>query len=134
MWFEHSSLRICGRSLEITTDSQYAADWVHAHFSAELDAAVRDTIGEPLPIRVQVSEPRNRPSSSPETSSFMHDRSEAGGFDAAHQRSDGRLNDPPLAPSRRDGRRQRVRLHRLDDFVVGPSNRMAYAAACRLVD
>lgn len=132
LWFEHRPLRVDDRTLEVTADSQFAADWVHAHFAADLDAAVVEAMGRPLPVQVTVA-----PQDSAAAAPFQQERGPSARDGASllpHGRSDDGDAGGPAVPARRDGVRRRVRLHRLEDFVVGPSNRLAHAAACRLVD
>ncbi|MCH2132347.1 MAG: DnaA/Hda family protein [Phycisphaerales bacterium] len=108
MWFGQARLHLGQDELEVQAGSQFAADWIHAHFERDLKEVAEHVVGSPVKISVGVRD--DQPSSpAPAT--------------------------PPPPPERRgrSGRRPKSgQPHRLDDFVVGPSNELAWSAASRV--
>ena len=88
--------------------SQFAADWIHAHFEGDIREVAERVVGSPVKVSVSVrgDEPTTK---LPPT--------------------------PPPPPERRPQRprkRQGGQQHRLDEFVVGSSNELAWSAASRV--
>lgn len=129
MWFDHTAqLRIENDHLNVAAESQFVADWIRRHFRRDLEALARETIGENASVRLHVtpevfaSHPgRNveSPSSASTSTPEPHPNNLRG--PGAAVRPSGSSRGPR-------GRRQRLR--RLENFVVGNSNRLAYQAAC----
>ncbi len=124
MWFGQSTrLRVDGGHLEVATDSPFVAQWIEANFSTALQGVARQTLGEGARIEVRVSPsvPPARPAQ-PE---------EHPGRRTAHDHRPPYANGHP----RRHRTGGRAGTHRrLEDFVVGTSNRLAYSTSCRLTE
>lgn len=127
MWFDRSArFDYCGddRTLRVAVPNQFVADWIGRNFGGELQQAAADELGEDVSLQVEV-----------EPSHFA---------DADASRTTARVTTPSMAaaapaPARASVDSDRAtpvhRLrHRLEDFVVGPSNELGYAAAERLAD
>ncbi|QNN21418.1 ATP-binding protein [Planctomycetales bacterium ZRK34] len=110
MWLNTASFEQRARTLHITVATRFAADWIHNHFNAELHQAAEKLIGESADVRIHVD-------------------AEAAPQTAAEPAP------APAAPKRAPdpGPASRLR-YRLEDFIIGSCNELAYAAACRLVD
>ncbi len=109
MWFaEPSCIRIDREELHVVAPSRFAADWIDRHFRDDLSAVAAD-VGL-LSVRVRVEE------------------------------APGAVSPPgPVAGDARAAavpavRRDEPRWRKLDDFVVGDSNRMAHEAVRRLAE
>jgi chromosomal replication initiator protein len=107
MWFsEPAQLTIDGQELLVSAPSRFAADWIDRHFREDLAAVAADV--DLQTVRVLVHEAPG-------------------------------IVSPPLeveaVPAQvAAARRNQPRWRRLDDFVVGESNRIAFEAARRLAD
>jgi chromosomal replication initiator protein len=107
MWFsEPAQVRIEGQELLVSAPSRFAADWIDRHFREDLAAVAADV--DLRTVRVLVHEAPG-------------------------------IVSPPLeveaVPAQlAAARRNQPRWRRLDDFVVGESNRIAFEAARRLAD
>ncbi|MHC5113474.1 MAG: DnaA ATPase domain-containing protein [Planctomycetota bacterium] len=143
MWFGRARLQVDGERVEVATASAFVKKWIDAHFSEDLRGIARDTIGSKARIDVRVA-PELFEDDVPTSA---HGRAEPGaeldpdadpeestGTAVARKRS-GRtaVPTPPPAPAART-RRRPAPTRTLEDFVVGPSSRLAFATACRLID
>jgi chromosomal replication initiator protein len=120
MWFGQSArLTVKDADVEVAADSPFVADWIDGHFRDDLMSAAREALGADATIHVRVA---------PQ----LPDREDA----AAH--GDDRLErhrPRSHAPARRGPHGPAASgLRRLEDFVVGPSNRLAFAEAVRLAE
>lgn len=115
MWFGQTSLELDETRLEVEAGSQFAADWIHAHFEGDLKEVAERVVGRPVSISVSVRSDRPGPGPGP---------------------SDGQSTALAPAPEERRAQRPRKRTfsnhHKLEDFVVGPSNELAWSAASRI--
>jgi chromosomal replication initiator protein len=116
-WFSHTRVSVEGQRVELATDSQFAANWIGSHFAAALRDAARATLGQEASVDVCV----------------------APDLFGRRDVEDRTSNDTPAAPPPTHGRRRgkprrNANLRRLSRFIVGDSNRLAYAAASRLGD
>lgn len=130
MWFATSvSIRVDSHRVEIDAESHFVADWIETRFRDELLAVARQQLGSDAEVAIHAS-------------ALALDE---GGGASADARSTACGPDraavalqPNAAPRRSPGPdgppRHSVRFRRLDDFVVGTSNHIAYASACRLAD
>lgn len=122
MWFGNTTtFQIEGTCVRVNTDCQFVADWIDGHFRRELDGAAREALGAQAQIDLRVK---------PELFKKTVTRSNGTGT-AAHR--------PPHAAMtpRRDADpapRPPASLRRLEDYVVGPSNRLAFAAASQIAE
>jgi chromosomal replication initiator protein len=135
MWFAHTDMRIVGERLEVATGSPVVAKWIDAHFADELHGAAEQTLGRPMQVQVRVA---NRASSGAGAETAGSARPVA-----PHEPNGRRQPDPAPGsdrpssrgtPRHRTPNRHAASLRRLDDFVVGPSNKLAFATACRLAE
>ena len=111
MWFaEPSCLTLNGSELVVNASSPFAAEWVERNFRDEL-AGVAADVGL-LTVRI-VAQDESAASESPMT---------------------GNLAPAPAATTVPAIRRDQPRWRRLEDFVVGDSNRIAFEAARRLAE
>jgi chromosomal replication initiator protein len=131
LWFgEGVSLGVSGDALEVGVPNVFFREWIEGHFARNLVDAAKDVTGRQLRLAFHldgeappqlgnvvdpVPMPGDRPSASPVP---VTDRPKA----RAKAKS---IATPAPLPSPAPGRPSR----RLDDFVTGPCNRLAFAAA-----
>ncbi|MHC4108747.1 MAG: DnaA ATPase domain-containing protein [Planctomycetota bacterium] len=124
MWFAPlTRLSVQGDRLQVATDSPFAASWIENHFASDLEGAARSALGECARIEICVAPEmfRSDNGTSPTTGNG------APPPQRRHPATNGGAARPK--PSRRTGG-----LRRLEDVVVGPSNKLAYSAARRLCE
>lgn len=137
MWFDRTArlgLSDDEHRLEVAVPNKFVADWIGRNFEGDLRHAAHQELGRDIDVRIEITPSLFadfRPSSAP-----------AAPLDPAVTVETAL---PPLSP-----RGTRVRQpftaatplptpnatfrHRLEDFIVGPSNELAFAAAQRLID
>lgn len=130
MWFGNcTKLRVDGDRLEVATDSQFVADWIDAHFVGDLNGVARETLGDRARIEVRVAPDLFGRDLHPDAPAVVN----------------GTARPRPGAAAPRTSSRETVRrtgahdgldcnLRRLDDFVVGACNKLAYTASIRLAE
>ena len=139
MWFDRSAkldYRESDQRLDVTVPNRFVADWISKHFLDDLRRAVSEEIGKPISLNLLVR-----------CDQFAHQSSPPG--DNRPSLPQGRHDDtPPSGPKPQTaGRgapcnapRDRRLLphmplrHRLEDFVTGSSNELAFTAACRVIE
>jgi chromosomal replication initiator protein len=109
MWFGNTTrLQVEGSCVRVATDNPFVADWIDRHFREDITGAARETLGDRAHVDLQV----------------------APDLTASEDRP-----TPPTAPAKRNtGTAPGTALRRLDDFIVGTSNRLAYTAAIRIAE
>ncbi len=126
MWFRRSArMAYCDqrRCLEVAVPNRFVADWIGRHFQGHLVDAARDELGAAVNLSLHVDPAR-----------FAGRSPRPGERDAADQ-AQGVRRLAPRRPVRRGPQRGCDQLrHNLDDFIVGPSNRLAYEAARRMAE
>ncbi len=138
-----------GGSLLVDLATPYVAEWIGRHFATELADAARRTLGAEATVSLRVApevfgrsadEASMTPGSSP-----AHGSGTVGGSSslASDNRSTRRgapsfdpdrvtLLPPPLRRPGAEGRR--ITFRKLEEFVSGPSNQLAFDAARRLAE
>jgi chromosomal replication initiator protein len=110
MWFGHTArLEVTGTCVDVAAESRFVADWIDGHFRNALDEAARAALGEAARVNLRVA---------PDLFEPMAAAGIANGSSGA-------------TPARR---RPGDALRRLEDFVVGPCNQLAFAAARGIAD
>jgi len=120
-WFDRSAkldYHQQQQCLEIAVPNRFVADWIGRHFKEDLQQAAHDEVGNTVDLKVQVDPTRFRKSITTHTPN-------TGLGDPNNHRQPTRT--PPAGP-------KPILRHSLDDFVVGPNNQLAFAAANNLVD
>ena len=130
LWFEHgTSITLSSQSAEIQAANPYARDWILKNFRSQLDAVTAEILGVDatctvsVPVReAAVATTTPRVTARPE----RNDAPQAPGLDSA-------TDDPRRRQQSPRGARTQT-LRRLEDFVVGESNRLAFAASNQIGD
>ncbi len=121
MWFGNTTrLKVEGSCVRVAAESRFVADWIDDHFRADLDRAAREALGERAQVQLRVAP------------GLFEDDAAA---PAASRHGDPGLPEAVWRPGREARRAERApgpELRRLDDFVVGASNRLAFTAAERI--
>lgn len=142
LWFDNgAAISVGGDEVEIRASNTYVADWIVRNFRGVLEETARELIGPAASVRIALA---TEAAPEPAASDVRHPTS-AGAGRGARQAILGEESRVPAAPpaqsrgnrSAGDGTDPAVRgrgirqqsLRRLDDFVVGDSNRIAFAAS-----
>ncbi len=124
MWFDRSArfdVRDDG-GLTVTVPNRFIADWIGKNFTEDLRIAAGDALGENTAVELRV-EPDRFPAAAARTAA-------AAPVPATPAAPAAATTPRPAMPDRSSAGLR----HELGSFVVGPSNQLAYAAACRLAD
>jgi chromosomal replication initiator protein len=118
MWFgDTTKLQVEGSCVQVATDSRFVAEWIDGHFRDEITGAARDTLGNLAKIDLRVA---------PDLVSGDTAMAPTTGVRRRPGNGSGR------APSGRGANGTMASMRRFEDFVVGPSNRLAFTAAQRI--
>ncbi len=126
MWFGQARLEVEGEQVAVATESRFVADWIAGHFRAELHDVARQALGEGAKIDIRVAPGRNEAAAHPHRPDHAPPRARTRAARGSQRRP---ASD---APRSRGGALGSMR--RLQDFVIGASNRLAHSAARRLID
>lgn len=124
-------------TLRVAVPNRFIADGIDRHFHDALEEAAQQEIGERVHLDVQIA-PERFTIAAPADDAF--ESIDAHPTDPRPARSAARLQRPgvrvgrPAAPRTSQTTALRGLRHRLDEFIVGPSNQLAFAAAQRLAD
>lgn len=139
LWFEHgTSITVRSGRVEIEAANSYVRDWILRNFKDQLDTLAGETIGAGTACEVTVcasplADDAGATARRPERRTDSAQPPDESGLESATE-------DPrrrPLAPSARTATGRGARTHalrRLEDFVVGESNRLAFAASSQVGD
>jgi chromosomal replication initiator protein len=117
LWFDkHTRLRRDAEALVVGVPNRHFQEWLERTFQTEVAAAAAEVYGEELSVRFQI-----------EPELFQAARREQQAVQAAPVV---KVEEPVKADPPRRGRR----WLKLTDFVVGPCNRVAHAAAMSVVE
>jgi chromosomal replication initiator protein len=128
MWFGHTArLQVEGTCVRVATESRFVADWIKGHFRDALDGAAREALGEAARVDLRVA---------PDLFGPPADRGNGNGGPGRLAGGRGTANgtEGATAAAGRVGRRRPGGLRRLEDFVVGGANKLAFAAARRIAE
>lgn len=135
-WFSpYTRLRIEPESVIVSVPNQHMQEWLSQRFGVETGAAVREVFERPFPVRYLV-EPELFPVVGAENQPATGTSS---GSKSSSPSSEPEYRQPPPQGlfDKKDGRkfagdkpkRSARRWRKLDEFVVGPCNRIAHAAS-----
>ena len=126
MWFARTAkLTLDGACLDVATSSQFVADWIASHFSEDLQALASEILvyGSQVHIHVAAAHFVEDSAGAAEQPNGTRSRSKAVSTAPAPQKNEKRRNSGGPALRRR-----------LDDFVVGQCNELAFCASTRLAE
>lgn len=131
MWFDRSARFDYdhGRArLEVSVPNRFVADWIGRHFEQDLTEAAHHELGQPVGLSVRV-DPTRFPAggSAPSRERGREEKASIAVAAPTHRASSS-------AGRSRGGSPGLSARHRLEDFVVGPNNELAYAAAVRMAN
>lgn len=113
-WFKHgTSVQLEDDRIKVTVPNPFVANWLEQHYQTDLVEAAATHLGRKLPIVVSVD---------PTLSRQCNKRDWDMQAEMVNRVTQGRTR-PRQEPSRQPLK------HNLSDFVVGPSNQLAYSAA-----
>ncbi len=113
-WFKHGTrLTVRDDHVKLTVPNPFVANWIEAHYQSEIAAAVETHVGDDRRILITID---------PTLSTDLRKRQRDTQADIVTRTAEGRIRPrTPLPP---------IRLkYKLEDFVVGNSNKLAYSAA-----
>ncbi|HAW96212.1 MAG TPA: hypothetical protein DCX60_08050 [Phycisphaerales bacterium] len=148
MWFDHTTkIKITGNTIDVAAESQFVADWIRRHFTDDLEAVARETLGNNASIGLHVAPEAFRrdgidgqqaqtPGSGASTHITSDDDQDARG---PRSRTSSQAVSPEDAQrygprSRRRSNDRRQMLRQLQSFVIGGSNRLAYQASLSMAE
>jgi chromosomal replication initiator protein len=147
LWFENgAAISVVGDDVEVRAANHYVSDWITRNFRETLERVVRDVLGAESSVRVAVSELQDEalPDASPASSNGSATRAKGSARAARHDvdqtgsnQADAagsadtrvRWSEPRGTASAAPRLPRQQSLRKLEDFVVGDSNRVAFAAS-----
>jgi chromosomal replication initiator protein len=138
LWFEgHTCFRWDGEAVTVGVPNRHFEEWLQKTFSGAIAAAAEEALGRPVPVRFHI-DPELFQAARREQAAA----SEKGKAEPAPQPAPARKNEredeeaarqkPAPAAARTAARSRRWR--RLEEFVVGPCNRVAHASAQSVIE
>jgi len=133
LWFDGgASVRVDGDDVRVEATTQFVADWLGRNLRSELESAARAALGAQARVRFGVAgPPKGRPGDAADDDASRRARARlahAAGTTPSARIPAGLGADTDAAPTRRPEWR------RLDDFVIGDSNRVAFDASRRVAE
>ncbi len=123
LWFgSRTRLELTGDTLVVHAPNQFFVNWIRANFRAEIDAACAEILGRSLEVEFLID--AAEPASAPEVKTTL-----AGDASSASPQPVAAAMGPPDGPAS-----NRRPFANFQSFVVGPSNRLAYASAEMVVE
>jgi chromosomal replication initiator protein len=114
-WFRHgTSMEISDAGLTVSVPNAFVANWIETHYHADLTDLLTQHTGDAMPVLVAID-----PALAGELGKTDRD-SQA---DLVTRTTEGRVRTP-----KKKSAKARLK-YKLDDFVVGESNRLAHSAA-----
>lgn len=131
LWFDGGArVFVDGSEVSVEATTQFVADWIGRNFRSELESAARAALGSQARVRFGVIGPSaGRPGESADDDAAQRARARlahAAGTTPSARNPAGNGVDTDAAPARRSEWR------RLDEFVIGDSNRVAFDASRRV--
>jgi len=117
-WFRHGArVSIESGHVRVAVPNLFVAKWIENHYQSDIGAAVQQCTGTPMDVIVSVD---------PSLTGAVRKTQLNSQAEIVHKAAEGRLrgvrwSSPPLR-------------YRLEDFVVGKSNRLAHSAVTALAD
>jgi chromosomal replication initiator protein len=113
-WFRHGTkLQLGDDRITVAVPNPFVANWIEQHYHGDLTETIQDHLGTKLPVTVAID---------PELSSQCRKRNLDMQAEIVSRSTQGRSRNLPAVPIC-------SLKHRLEDFVVGASNRLAYQSA-----
>ncbi|QDU70180.1 DnaA ATPase domain-containing protein [Mucisphaera calidilacus] len=127
MWFDgtaHLDFDAEVQALRLTVPNDFAANWINQNFRGALTRAVERAVGGPARVEIAIDPKEFRIAAS----------AQALAVQPAAAAPQAAAASAALAHGVNAGSRCPLLRHRLERFVVGPSNELAYTAALRLAE
>ncbi|MFW6133870.1 MAG: DnaA ATPase domain-containing protein, partial [Planctomycetota bacterium] len=113
-WFRRGArVDVSDRQLRVAVANPFVARWIESHYADDLAEAASEHLADALPVVVTID---------PQLSADCPKGQLDSQAEIVRRTADGRTRD-------RRAKAEVVLRHKLDDFVVGPSNRLAYSAS-----
>ncbi len=130
MWFDHTTrMTIEGERVDVAAESQFVADWIGRHFRRDLEEVARQALGEGASVDLRVApEMFTQKPMAPEADTGTATSGDDQRGPRGRQRSNPRAGGLPGSSAKRQ------QLRRLEEFVVGTSNRLAYQTSLALAE
>jgi chromosomal replication initiator protein len=120
LWFDRKTrLTVAGDTLVVEAGNAFAANWIRGKFTEDLRAAAAAVYGRPLAVAVRVGEAMMPTPVTPAVAAAPA----IAASPAARPTAAAAIPGPVINPK-----------YTLEEFVVGPSNQMAYHAAVRVAE
>ena len=117
-WFRHgTTVDVTDAHAQVSVPNPFVANWIEKHYAPDVAAAVAAATGKDLPVVVTID---------PELSGQLRKKQLDVQADIVTRTRSGTGRTAYVAPPA-------TMRHRLDDFVVGQSNRLAWSAARAVV-
>ncbi len=136
MWFGNARFHIERDTVEVRTENPFIAHWIRTNFVDSIRDSAKSALGRAC--HVSVSVPERTGAGAQESESVSAKRSDWAGKGEGRTHDHGRTSHGASHAAGARGRHRATRraasFRRLEDFIVGETNRLAYAAVCSVAD
>jgi chromosomal replication initiator protein len=147
LWFQgRTKFALVGEILTVGVPNRHFEEWLGKNFHKAVADAAAEVCGGAVEVRFVIDpelfrtarreqeEARNPgPEPAPAYRTPRKRKASSGPEDAKPQAAK-QATEPPPRPRKQNGPRRNRRWHRLEEFVVGPCNRVAHASALSVVE
>lgn len=135
LWFENgASITVEGSGFRVGAANAYARDWIVRNFKEQLETVAREVLGDEARCEVSLVSAADAPATGGPAKPGSPARTRAIGEGAPGEHGlSAATDDPRRRPAGARTPRPNA-LRKLEDFVIGESNRLAFAASVQVGD
>ncbi len=138
MWFDKSAcFDYCndGQKFRVVVPNRFVADWITRNFHQNIEDVIHNELGQNSTYDLHVDPQRfDRQEILQPDSAVINNQAEQSIHKTVHPPAQSTRIDRSPYSSGSGLTTRRMLRHQLDDFIVGPSNELAYLAANRVID
>jgi chromosomal replication initiator protein len=133
IWFGHgTTASVDSKAVRVLAANAYVADWIGRNFRDAMLCAAREVAGDDATVEIAVAQAGQVGECAAPAKGAVRGRQEP--TDGAFESGSPDGADERRRPSPRSRNPRATTFRRLDDFVIGESNRLAFAAAQQIGD
>jgi chromosomal replication initiator protein len=129
LWFASKTrIELASDLLTVYVPNRFHQDWLRSHFRGEVESAAANVTGKDFAVEFRIDRKLDAAAKDPQLAAPLSVQQELP-YEVAEKSDESRTATAQTTqPAKSDPRKQGRRFARLEDFVVGQSNRVAHAA------